>query len=97
MRLGASIGSLWPRQWTQRSVPWVGGLFIAVIAAMAAYDIVRSYQATISNTGHELDSQARVIAEQTARSVQAVDVVLRQSRGAVSQRDARGAEPTRST
>ena len=32
---------------------------------------------TVDNTGQELDAQARVIAEQTARSVQAVDVVLR--------------------
>jgi PAS domain S-box-containing protein len=65
------------RRWTQRAVPWVGGLFIAAIVALAAYDIVESYRTAVSNAGRELDAQARVIAEQTARSLQAVDVVLR--------------------
>ena len=56
---------------------WGGGLLIAAIVAASAYDIVGSYDATVRNTGRELDTQARVIAEQTARSLQAVDVVLR--------------------
>jgi PAS domain S-box-containing protein len=62
--------------WPRRTVAWAGSLFIAVIVALAAYDIVRGYHATVERIGRELDSQARVIAEQTARSVQAVDVVL---------------------
>jgi hypothetical protein len=63
--------------WNRRAVVWIGGLFIAAIVALAAYDIVESYQTTVRNTGRELDAQARLIAEQTARSLQAVDVVLR--------------------
>jgi len=63
--------------WNRRTVAWIGGFFIAVIVALAAYDIVDSYQTTVRNTGRELDAQARLIAEQTARSLQAVDVVLR--------------------
>src|ERR1041385_5888975 len=64
------------RRWT-RAVPWIGGVFIAAIIALAGYDIVDSYRTTVANTGRDLDAQARIIAEQTARSLQAVDVVLR--------------------
>jgi PAS domain S-box-containing protein len=58
-------------------IAWAGGLLIAVIVALAAYDIVESYHTTVRNTGRELEAQARLLAEQTARSLQAVDVVLR--------------------
>lgn len=61
----------------RRTVAWLGALVVGAIVAQAAYDLVRSYHATIEATGRELDSQARVLAEQTARSVQAIDVVLR--------------------
>jgi PAS domain S-box-containing protein len=61
----------------RRGVPWLGALFIAAIVATTAFDIVRDRQVTIEQAGQALDSQARVIAEQTARSIQAVDVVLR--------------------
>ncbi len=44
---------------------------------MAATDIVRGYRIAVEETGRELETQSRIIAEQTARSVQAVDVVLR--------------------
>jgi PAS domain S-box-containing protein len=67
----------WTRWLRPRSVSWAGGMFIAVIAATAVYDVFRQHAATVANTGRELESHARVIAEQTARSVQAVDVVLR--------------------
>src|SRR5262249_49973342 len=43
----------------------------------AAYDIGEAYQATVAAIERELASHARVIAEQTARSFQAVDVQLR--------------------
>ena len=65
------------RQLTRRTVAWGGGLLIAVIVAMAAFDIVRSYRATVEDTGRELETQARIVAEQMGRSVQGVDVVLR--------------------
>ena len=45
--------------------------------ALAAWDIVRGYRIAADDTDRELETQARVIAEQTARSVQAIDVVLR--------------------
>ena len=45
--------------------------------ALAAYDTVRSYRAAVGETGRELDAQARVIAEQTARTLQTVDLVAR--------------------
>jgi len=64
------------KRWT-RAVPWIGGMFIAAIVALAGYDIVDSYRTTVANTGRDLDAQARIIAEQSARSLQAVDVVLR--------------------
>ena len=64
-----------PASW--RRVAWIGSLFIALVAALAAWDVVRGYHDGVHQTGHELDSQALVIAEQTARSLQTVDLVLR--------------------
>jgi hypothetical protein len=65
------------RQWAARGVPWIGAVLIGVIVVMAATDIVRGYRIAVEETGRELETQSRIIAEQTARSVQAVDVVLR--------------------
>ena len=62
---------------TWRSIPWIGGVFIAAITVLAAYDIVRSYRANAVDTARELDTHSRIVAEQTARSLQAVDLVLR--------------------
>lgn len=75
MTLRARLASLvrpWPR-----TIAWLGGGFIALIVALAVFDIVRGHRETVAATGRELDAQARVIAEQTARGLQAVDVVLR--------------------
>jgi PAS domain S-box-containing protein len=77
MKLDSTLASFAVKECARRGVLWIGVLLIAGIAALAAYGIVRSYRATISDTGRELDSHARLIAEQTARGVQAVDVVLR--------------------
>ena len=60
-----------------RHIAALGGIFIAALVALSGYDVYRSYNAAIANTGRELDTQAKIIAEQTARSLQAVDVVLR--------------------
>ncbi|HSW27219.1 MAG TPA: hypothetical protein VLJ62_30970, partial [Burkholderiaceae bacterium] len=70
-----------PARLTWRSIPWIGGVFIAAIVALAAYDIVRGYRAVALETARELDTHSRVIAEQTARSLQAVDLVLRHIAG----------------
>ena len=64
-------------RWNRRAVAWVGGLFIAAIIGLGAYDIIDGHQRTLADAGRELEGQARLIAEQTARSLQAVDVVLR--------------------
>ncbi len=77
MKRNARLIALPIGAWSGRRVAALGGLVIATIAALAAYDIVRGYQATVDGTERELDTQSRVIAEQTARSVQAVDVMLR--------------------
>ena len=77
MNVAQAVASLRSRRWTRRCVPWIGALFIAAIAAMAIWDTLRGQRMTVEDTGRELETQARVIAEQTARSVQAVDVVLR--------------------
>lgn len=73
----SAIKAFASRQWTARSVPWIGAVLIGVIVIMAATDIVRSYRKSVEETGRELETQARILAEQTARSVQAVEVVLR--------------------
>src|SRR5512139_373759 len=66
-----------PARLTWRSIPWIGGVFIAAIVALAGYDIVRGYRANAADTARELDAHSRIIAEQTARGLQAVDLVLR--------------------
>lgn len=71
-----SIASFASRQ-SARSVPWIGAALIGVIVIMAVTDIVRGYRRSVAETGRELETQARILAEQTARSVQAADVVLR--------------------
>ena len=72
-----AIAAFASRQWAARGVPWIGAVLIGVIVVMAATDIVRGYRIAVEETGRELETQSRIIAEQTARSVQAVDVVLR--------------------
>jgi len=65
------------RRLAWRHTTWIGGLFVAGIVALAGFDIWRSHANTVAETSRELDSLSRVIAEQTARSVQTVDRVLR--------------------
>ena len=54
-----------------------GLLFILTICALTVLDVVLRYRQARDDAWRELDAQARVIAEQTARTLQAVDVVLR--------------------
>ena len=77
MGRASAIAAFASRQWAARGVPWIGAVLIGVIVVMAATDIVRGYRIAVEETGRELETQSRIIAEQTARSVQAVDVVLR--------------------
>src|SRR5262245_24065171 len=77
MTLAESTETLKPRGRSWQRIPWFGGLFIAAIAAMAVWDIVRGYRVAAEDANRELETQARVIAEQTARTLQAADVVLR--------------------
>jgi PAS domain S-box-containing protein len=56
---------------------WAGGLFITVVVCFAGYDIWHGYHAAVAATSRDLEARALVIGEQTARSVQAIDVVLR--------------------
>ena len=77
MGRASAIAAFASRQWAARGVPWIGAVLIGVIIVMAATDIVRGYRISVEETGRELETQSRIIAEQTARSVQAVDVVLR--------------------
>ncbi len=78
MKAAGLVASFGPRMWSRRRLAWSGGLFIAVIIALAVFDIVRGYRSAVDATARELESQARVLAEQATRSMQAVDVVLGQ-------------------
>ena len=62
--------------WSPRALAWFGGAFIAAMAAQAGWDIWRGHGEALRATERDLGTQSRVIAEQTARSIQAVDVVL---------------------
>jgi PAS domain S-box-containing protein len=70
----AGVKSGW---WSPRRLAWLGALFIAALAAQAAYGIWRGYHDTLRDAERDTATQARVIAEQTARGIQAVDVVLK--------------------
>jgi PAS domain S-box-containing protein len=63
--------------WGRRSVAWAGALLIAAVLAFAAFDTVRSYRATLADTAQDLEGKARILAEHTARGLQAVEIALR--------------------
>jgi len=63
--------------WPWRNIALAGSLFIGAITALSVYEIVRSYHEAVAEAGRDLQTQGRVLAEQAARSLQAVDVVLR--------------------
>ena len=63
--------------WGRRTVAWVGALLIAAVLAFAAFDALRTYRSTLADTAQDLEGKARILAEHTARGVQAVDVTLR--------------------
>jgi PAS domain S-box-containing protein len=63
--------------WPWRHIAFAGSAFVLAICAFSVFDVVRSYHEAVAETGRNLQTQARVIAEQAARSLQAVDGVLR--------------------
>ena len=65
-----------PPWWTSRRAAWLGAVVIAAIALQAAYDVYRGHTEVTQSIQRDLQAQARIIAEQTARGVQAVDIAL---------------------
>jgi PAS domain S-box-containing protein len=61
----------------QRSLPWIGGLLIAAAVGATVLQSWRAYGQAVDDAGRELDTQARIVAEQSARTLQSVDLVLR--------------------
>lgn len=59
------------------TVLWGGALLMAAAAAAAVYQTWDSWRDTTGQTGRDLDANARILAEQSARTFQAVDLVLR--------------------
>jgi PAS domain S-box-containing protein len=54
----------------------LGVLVILAFAASSAYDGWRAYNNALSTTGRELDNESKTLAEQTAWTFQAVDLLL---------------------
>ncbi|HEV7914077.1 MAG TPA: ATP-binding protein [Albitalea sp.] len=52
-------------------------LFVAALVASALYELDRSQREAEERAAHEIDALARVFAEQTRRSLQTVDIMLR--------------------
>ena len=61
----------------RRRIIAIGALVIIAFVTLAAYDTWRSYRELVEETSRELGNLAKALAEQNARSVQAVDVLLR--------------------
>lgn len=66
-----------PRITSVRRLVWLGGVFLLAMAAEAAYGIWQGYHEALATIERETTAQARLIAEQTARGIQSVDLVLR--------------------
>ncbi len=71
--LHGKLAPRWKRQW----VVLAGGTVIAAVAAAGVYDIVTGYGHALDQTDRQLESQARSLAEQTARTLDTVDIILR--------------------
>ena len=54
-------------------------LLVAALVAGALYEVNRSQREAQERAANEIDSLARVFAEQTRRSLQTVDILLRRS------------------
>src|ERR1700752_3312115 len=52
-------------------------LFVLALVASALYELDRSRREAQERAAHEIDALARVFAEQTRRSLQTVDIMLR--------------------
>ena len=63
--------------WPWRNIALAGALFIVAITALSVYEVVRGRREAIRETGHDLQTQGRVLAGQAVLSLQAVDAVLR--------------------
>jgi PAS domain S-box-containing protein len=65
-----------PPWWTSRRAAWLGALVISAIALQAGHDVYLGYVDVKQGIQRDLQAQARIIAEQTARGMQAVDIAL---------------------
>ncbi|WP_167772499.1 ATP-binding protein [Ramlibacter henchirensis] len=61
----------------RRAVLWGGGLLIGSSLLAAAHQIRSAYELSAEHASRSLDTHARIVAEQSARTFQAVDIVLR--------------------
>jgi len=59
------------------TVWWICVLAVLAIGVFQVYDVVRRHDIVMQTTERDFTSLVRVLAEQTARAVQAVDVVVR--------------------
>jgi PAS domain S-box-containing protein len=66
------------RAFDRRWVPTAGAILITVMLGITVFDIVRARSRAVEDTGQQLLARARIIAEQTQRTLQSVDIVLRQ-------------------
>src|SRR5690348_4401732 len=56
---------------------WVCVLVVLAIGAFQVYDVVRRHDIVIETAERDFTSLVRVLAEQTARAIQAADIVVR--------------------
>ena len=60
----------------RRRIVLLGVLIVMAFAGSSAYDAWRSYHSTLTSTHREISNVATALAEQTAWTVQAVDLLL---------------------
>src|ERR1700754_1719308 len=71
-----SSGSIQPPKFAA-ALLGVALLFVVALVASALYELNRSEREAQERAAHEIDALARVFAEQTRRSLQTVDIMMR--------------------
>jgi PAS domain S-box-containing protein len=78
-----SFATLWRIAVTTRRLYWVGGIIIAAALIAAVVVVLERRQQAIKSYEREISNLSVVLAEQTARTMQALDLVIRETQSKI--------------